>query len=69
MEGVRFADVGDLVLDVGQKSTIQLLVEGGITPLDMGGKVLHDVLVIAHLGIFEVSLSLAFEIMGSEVIF
>ena len=29
MEGVRFADVGDLVLDVGWKSAIHLLVEGG----------------------------------------
>ena len=26
MEGVGFADVGDLILDVGQKSAIQLLV-------------------------------------------
>ena len=49
--------------------------EGSITPLDMGSKVvevdkvLHDALVIAHLEIFEVSLSLAFRIMGFEVIF
>ena len=39
VEGVRFADVGNLVLDVGQKSMIHLLVEGGIAPLDMGSKV------------------------------
>ena len=37
MEGVRFANAGDLILDVGQKSTIHLSVEGGIAPLDMGG--------------------------------
>ena len=37
MEGVRFANVGDLVLDAGWKSTIHLSAEGGITPLDMGG--------------------------------
>ena len=37
MEGVRFADVGDLVLDAGWKSTIHLLAEGGVAPLDMGG--------------------------------
>ena len=75
MEGVRFADMGDLILDVGWKSTIHLSVEGGITPLGTGNKavevnkVLHNVLVITHLEIFEVGLSLAFGIMGSKVIF
>ena len=69
MEGVRFADVGNLVLDAGQKSVIQLSAEGSITPLDTGGKVvevdgvLHDVLVITHLEVFKV----AFGIMGSEL--
>ena len=37
MEGVGFADVGDLVLDAGRKSAIHLSVEGGVAPLDMGG--------------------------------
>ena len=37
VEGVRFANVGDLILDVGWKSAIHLLAEGGVTPLDMGG--------------------------------
>ena len=37
MEGVGFADVGNLVLDAGQKSAIHLSAEGGVTPLDMGG--------------------------------
>ena len=37
VEGVRFADAGNLVLDAGQKSTIYLLAEGGVAPLDMGG--------------------------------
>ena len=37
VEGVGFADVGDLVLDAGWKSTIHLSAEGGIAPLDMGG--------------------------------
>ena len=36
-EGVGFADAGDLVLDVGRKSTIHLSAEGSVTPLDMGG--------------------------------
>ena len=36
MEGVGFANVGDLVLDVGWKSTIHLSVEGSIAPLDTG---------------------------------
>ena len=38
VEGVRFANVGDLVLDVGWKSTIHLLAEGGVTLLDTDGK-------------------------------
>ena len=75
MEGVRFANAGNLVLDAGWKSAIQLSAEGSIAPLDMGGKVvevdevLHNVLVIAHLEVFEVSFSLTFGIMESEVIF
>ena len=36
VEGVGFADVGDLVLDAGWKSTIHMSVEGGVAPLDMG---------------------------------
>ena len=36
VEGVGFADTGDLVLDAGQKSAIHLSVEGGIAPLDTG---------------------------------
>ena len=32
-------------------------------------KVLHNVLVIVHLEIFEVSLGLTFRIMGSKVVF
>ena len=38
MEGVGFADMGDLILDVGQKSAIHLSAEGGVTPLDTGSK-------------------------------
>ena len=38
VEGVGFADAGDLILDVGWKSTIHLLAEGGVTLLDTGGK-------------------------------
>ena len=37
VEGVGFADAGDLVLDVGWKSVIHLSVEGGVAPLDTGG--------------------------------
>ena len=75
MEDVRFANAGNLILDAGLKSMIQLSAEGGIAPLDMGGKavevneVLHNALVVMHLEIFEVSLGLTFGIGGSEVIF
>ena len=34
-----FSDAGDLVLDSGQKTMVELLVEGGIAPLDVCYKV------------------------------
>ena len=37
VEGVGFADAGNLMLDAGQKSMIHLSVESWVTPLDMGG--------------------------------
>ena len=37
MEGVGFANTGNLILDVGRKSAIHLSVEGGVSPLNMGG--------------------------------
>ena len=37
VEGVGFADTGNIVLDVGRKSTIHLSAEGGVSPLDTGG--------------------------------
>ena len=37
MEGVRFVNAGDLILNVGWKSMIHLSVEGSVSPLDMGG--------------------------------
>ena len=75
VEGVGFSDVGNLVLDVGQKSAVQLSAEGSVTPLDMGSEVievnqvLHDALVVAHAEIFEVSLSFAFRVMWPKVVF
>ena len=75
MEGVRFADVGDFILDVGQKSAIQLLVEGGVTPLYLGSKavevnkVLHNVPVITHVKIFKVSFGFAVRVVWSKIIF
>ena len=74
MEGVRFADMGDLVLDVGWKSAIQLLAEGSVTPLYLGSeavevnKVLHNVLVVTHVEIFKVSLSFAVRVVWSKII-
>ena len=67
MEGVRFGDMGNLVLDTGWKSAIQLLVEGG--KVVEVNEVLHDVLVIMHLEVFKVGLGLTLRIVGSEVIF
>ena len=36
VEGVGFADMGDLILDVGWKSAIHLSAEGSVAPLDTG---------------------------------
>ena len=36
MEGVGFANAGNLGLDAGQKSAIHLSAEGSVAPLDMG---------------------------------
>ena len=75
MEGVRFADMGNFSLDAGWKSTIQLLAEGRVTPLYSGSeavevdKVFHDALVVTHAEIFKVSLSFAFRVMWSKIIF
>ena len=73
-EGVGFADAGNLILDSGWESAVQLSVEGGFAPLDMStkaievDKVLHYALVFAHVQIFKVGLSFAFGIMWSEVL-
>ena len=73
-EGVRFAKAGDFVLDLGWKSMIQLLAEGGVAPLDSSSKVvevdevLHNVLVVAHAEILKVDLGFAFRAMWSKVV-
>ena len=38
VEGVGFADAGDLILDAGRKSTIHLLVEGSLAFRIVGSK-------------------------------
>ena len=38
VEGVRFADAGDLVLDAEWKSAVHLSAEGSVAPLDTGSK-------------------------------
>ena len=53
-EGVGFSNMGNLILDLGWESSVQLLVEGCFAPLDTSGEVievnevLHYALVFAH---------------------
>ena len=74
MEDVRFANAGNLILDAGLKSMIQLSAEGGMAPLDMGGKavevneVLHYVLVFMHVEILKIGFTFAFGVMWSKVL-
>ena len=68
-EGVKFANTGDFILDLGWKSAIQLSAEGGITPLDVSSEVvevnevLHNALVVRHVEIFKVSLCFSLGVM------
>ena len=74
-ESVGFADTGDLVLNLGWQSALQLSAEDDFAPLDMSGKeievnqVLHYALVFTHVEIFKVSLCFAFGVMWSKVLF
>ena len=72
-EGVGFADTGNLILDSGWESSVQLLVQGSFAPLDMGSKlievdeVLHYVLVFMHMQIFKIAFAFTFRFVWSEV--
>ena len=73
-EGVRFADAGDLILDSGWKSAIQLSAEGNVTPLDTSSEVvevnevLHDVLVVMHVESLKVNLCFTLRAVWSKVV-
>ena len=66
--------MGDLILDSGWESAIQLSVEGSFFPLDASGEavevneILHNALVIMHVEILKVSLCFALGVMWSKVV-
>ena len=72
-EVVGFAYVRDLILDSGRKSVVELLLECGITPLDLSCKtiefneVFSNTLVVMHLEILNLCFGLPFRVMRSKV--
>ena len=72
-EVVGFAYMGNLVLDSGGKSIVELLSEHGVTPLYLSCKVVEfdevfgDMLVVMHLEILDFCFSLPFRFVRSEV--
>ena len=69
-----FFDKEGLIVFITTKSVIQLLVEGGVAPLNASGEmvevdeVLHDALVVTHAEILEVGLCFTLGVMQFEVV-
>ena len=65
-ESVRFPNVGDLILDLGWESSVQLSAQGSFTPLDTSSKaievneVLHYALIFMHVQVFKIAFAFAF---------
>ena len=72
-EVVRFAYTGNLILDSGRNSVVDLSSECSVTPLDSSCKVVEsnkvfgDTLVVTHLEILNFFFGLPFRVMGSKV--
>jgi len=72
-EVVRFAYAGNLILDSGGKSVVELLLECSISPLDSSCKVIKfvevfgDTLVVTHPEVFNFCFGLPFGVVGSKV--
>ena len=70
---VWFAGSCNLVLDVAEKSVIELLAEGSVAPIDFGGELLKadnvfsNFLVIMHFEPFKVLFSISFNVKQAEV--
>ena len=70
---VRLADSCDFILDATGKSVVELTAEGGIAPIDFGGKLLKvdnvfsNFLIIMHFESFELIFHIGFDIERSEV--
>ena len=73
VEVVRFADSCNFILDATGKSVVELTVEGGIAPIDFGGKLLKtdnvfsNFLIIMHFESFELIFRISFNIERSEI--
>ena len=67
--------MGNLVLDSGGESVVELSVKGGVIPLDMCHKVvevneiLYYMLVITHVKVLKFGFGFGFRIMWPEVIY
>ena len=70
---VGFSNTGDLILDLGWKTMVELLAEGSVTPLDAYckavevDKVLHNALTIMHTKVLK--FGFGFGIVQTEVVF
>ena len=73
VEIVQFADSCDFILDATGKSVVELMAEGGIAPIDFGGKLLKadnvfsNFLIITHFELFKLIFHIGFNIKRSEV--
>ena len=74
-EGGWFSDPGNIVLDLIQKSLVELMSESGVTPGDSGceaieiNKIFYHPLIILHLKSFEHILCVPFGVVWSKVVF
>ena len=72
-EVVRFAYTGDLILDSGRKSVVELSLECSVAPLDSSckavefNKVFGNTLIVMHPEVFNFCFGLPFRVVGSEV--
>ena len=73
VEVVRFADSYDFILDATGKSVVELTAEGGVAPIDFGGKLLKtdnvfsNFLIITHFESFKLIFHIGFNVERSKV--
>ena len=74
-EGGWFSDLGNFILDLILESLVQLVLESGISPGDLGcemieiNKIFYHPLIVLHPESFELILCISFGVVWSEVAF